>query len=299
MLYLESRLYPLHQATPFDADMVPIRFTECVSVAAIPAYTEKSCVAYCDIEKPRRIKEEVKFIEVLAPVSFENSIVCRTDCTKKNFKSLVNYWPKFKPRKFSETCYVLPKYVSHSYVAFVDYHVDKERKWFTTTVQLKPKTYSNTTVQGFEMQDDPDLVDSDGEEIQTDSEDDFQVEVTDIGERDVNMNICNKGVEFHDGEPPHQESYRTHMLVNGYQPENKVNRYSETNGHVNGNAETYTSVYSRDGRFRSYYDADASYDDTSYDEDSEQISGPGHFEQHDNYNVHNGYHNSAADEVEL
>ena len=284
---LRAHYNSIAKRKPFDAEMVPIQYTESLSVNAIPAHVEQSFVAYCDVVHPRRQKEELRFREVLSAVNYKSVIVCRNvESSKKNFKSVVNYWPKLKPRVYSETCYVLPKQVTETYVAFLDYHVDKERKWYTTTVQLMPKSHSNTTVHNFQMQDDPELVDSDGEEILTDSDEDrFDVSITNGGAQDQDLSDegaedLSANVKFVEGEPPHQESYRSHLVVNGYEAEESK---PKANGDINGNLsdveDRYLSTYNYQGRYRSRYSSDI----------------------HDNYHVPNGLHNGYLhnDEVHM
>lgn len=115
--------------------MIPTQFSESVSLANVKNYGLDRCVSVCDRISGRRVREEVSFGRVLDPVGFADSVVCHLDSTRRRFRSTVFYAPKFRPKRFSETCYVLPYRSSVSYAASHEHHPTKvTRRWFSTSL---------------------------------------------------------------------------------------------------------------------------------------------------------------------
>ena len=130
--------------------MVPVEYSECVSVAQLPAHQDHYFVTYADFELRKRNKESVELGTTLYPVGYRDSVVCYIDSTRKRYISRVNYETRVRPRRFSETCYMWPKQLTRTYVSFMDHHVDQTRRWYKSTMELKAKTYSSTKVHNFE-----------------------------------------------------------------------------------------------------------------------------------------------------
>ena len=127
-----------------DFIMIPCHYSECVSVAEVPAHDQESCTSFCDVESVNRCKTGVIFGPGLAPTSYRDAIIVYLDSTRKRYISRVDYTTRMKPKSYSETNFMRPKHVSTSFVAFLEHHSDQTRRWYKTSVQLKPKLFTSS-----------------------------------------------------------------------------------------------------------------------------------------------------------
>lgn len=130
------------------SDMIPVQFSESVSLANVKNYGLDRCVSVCDRISERRVREAVSFGEVLDSVAFADSVVCYLDSTRRRFRSTVFYAPTIRPKGFSETWYVLPSRSSVSYAASHEHHPTKvTRRWFSASLLFaSPKTVIDSGV---------------------------------------------------------------------------------------------------------------------------------------------------------
>jgi len=68
-----------------------------------------------------------------------------------------------KPVNYRETCYVLPKTAVHTFVSFLDYNVDGQQKWFKTSVEMRPRSFSSSLTHRVSGYSESEAVTSDGE----------------------------------------------------------------------------------------------------------------------------------------
>ena len=193
-------VHPGQGASPFDAQMIPAAYAERVAVGATGDDPQPvaSCASFLDIHAPQRVKCSVQVGPGLKAVGFEDRVVCYTKCSKKRFKSTVDYQPKYKARAFAETRYVLPQRMDTTYVSLLDYGDGGPagpRRWYTSTVTLVPRTYSHNTVHNFQVRDphasdmDSEVSESEGEECSDlcASDDMDMVSPTSNGHTDIHM----------------------------------------------------------------------------------------------------------------
>lgn len=94
----------------------------------------------------RRHKEEINFRPVLHPVRYSDTAYVYINNTRKRFVSRTFYEPRVRPRSFSETTYNNPKSVDQLFVSYLDSHVDENRKWFKTCIEIKAKKFTSAQI---------------------------------------------------------------------------------------------------------------------------------------------------------
>ena len=58
---------------------------------------------------------------------------------------------------------MLPKTAVHTFVSFLDYNVDGQQKWFKTSVEMRPRSFSSSLTQRVSGYSESEAVTSDGE----------------------------------------------------------------------------------------------------------------------------------------
>ena len=133
---------------PYDCRMINVQYSEQVALAGTePRAIHRSCSTNCDFEWGQRCREEVQVTPLLLPTDYTSTIYCFTDQNRR-FKNTVYYQPKMTPKHITETFYARPKVAVTSYTSFLDVN-PPARKWFTSRVEVRPKTYSSNTVHNF------------------------------------------------------------------------------------------------------------------------------------------------------
>lgn len=118
-----------------------------VCVVPVPNYQQKHVGTCLDFSTMKRYKEEIHFRCVLRPVIFQDSVICYKNCSKTRYRSLARFEARPKPKIFHESIVIYPKMSEMTFVSTVEYHIDKCRKWFKTTMEFKAKTYTTTKIQ--------------------------------------------------------------------------------------------------------------------------------------------------------
>jgi len=139
----------------FSSERLVNQFTERLCVSTNPASPHKSCASFCHYEvTPPRCKVAVHLKPiVMTPVDFKESMIVLRDCTKKRYRSTINCWPRTKPTRFAETCYVHPKHLESTYVSYVDYNQDRLRVHYQSALQVTFRAFCNNFIESFEFQD--------------------------------------------------------------------------------------------------------------------------------------------------
>lgn len=94
----------------------------------------------------RRHKEQVNFRPVLHPIRYSDTAFVYLNNTRKRFLSRTFYEPRVRPHSFSDTTFNNPKTVEHHYVSYFDCHVDENRKWFKTCIEIKAKNFTSAQI---------------------------------------------------------------------------------------------------------------------------------------------------------
>lgn len=125
--------------------MIPVHYSESVSLANVKDYGSDRCVSLCDRARARpRVKEEVHFGEVLDSVGFADSVYCYLDSTKRRFRSTVFYAPRVRPKAFSETYYLPPRHTSLSYESSHEHHPNKvTRRWYSASLSYAAREFNS------------------------------------------------------------------------------------------------------------------------------------------------------------
>ncbi len=220
--------------------MIPSGYSECVSVAEMPSCTEQATIAYCDQHAENRCRETVIFGPGLAPTGYRSSIICLKDCSKKRFINRVEYEPKMKLRKFSETHYLRPKELVRSYAAVVNHKTDQTRKWYKATMEMKPKIFTSNVSTNVNS-DNGDITTSELIVSNGDDKNGNVYQNGDLTEINNNVNEINQQISLRSGPfiynvPSRDEGEE--VLVNGtYQHHNgyhTMNGYAEDMVNMNG-----------------------------------------------------------------
>ncbi|XP_064612806.1 uncharacterized protein LOC135476643 [Liolophura sinensis] len=138
---VEAKLLAQH------TELQPVRYSETMTVSALPNYEERYVSTWLDVENKKRFNEKVHFKPTLAPVNYSASIICYRNSTRRRFLSQVEYEPRVRPRTFSEALFIYPKTAQTTYVSVMNYHVDECKRWFKSSVELKAKTYTTSRIQ--------------------------------------------------------------------------------------------------------------------------------------------------------
>ncbi|CAG5130095.1 unnamed protein product [Candidula unifasciata] len=119
---------------------------ETVAIVTRPSYQEKSVYSNLEYSDHRRHKEQVNFRPVLHPIRYSDTAFVYLNNTRKRFLSRTFYEPRVRPQSFSDTTFNRPKTVEHHYVSYLDHHVDKNRKWFKTCIEIKAKNFTSAQI---------------------------------------------------------------------------------------------------------------------------------------------------------
>lgn len=215
-----------HVGQQFSSLMVPVGFTETVAVGGLDkGHVNRSCASFYHYEADQRCKSELKINSpVFRPVGFGQTVTCYGhNTTLRRHRSTVEYQPKLIPTRFADTCYMLPKRQSTTYVSYLDVRGPGDqlnRKWYASSVEVVPRTVSNVLVGRFRwLADDADGSweqddEEDGDEWLTMTHDDrassgflSEEEVEDVAD----------GVKVTVSHPePGSESHRRRLLNNSY-----------------------------------------------------------------------------------
>uniref|UniRef100_A0A0B6ZR21 Uncharacterized protein n=1 Tax=Arion vulgaris TaxID=1028688 RepID=A0A0B6ZR21_9EUPU len=122
------------------------KVTETVAVVSRPSYQQQSVYSRFEFSDHRRHKEEINFRPVLHPIWYADTAYVYINNTRKRFVSKTFYEPRVRPQSFSDTTYNNPKSGELHYVTYLDYHVDENRKWFKTCVEIKAKKFTSAQI---------------------------------------------------------------------------------------------------------------------------------------------------------
>jgi hypothetical protein len=124
--------------------MIPVHFSESVALANVKNYELNRFLSVCDQATAKREKSEIRFGEVLDSVAFRDSLVLYLDSTRRRFRSTVFYEPRYRPKNFSETFYVLPRHTSLSCESASEYHPNKvTRRWYSSSLSFNPREFDS------------------------------------------------------------------------------------------------------------------------------------------------------------
>ncbi|RUS90163.1 hypothetical protein EGW08_002042 [Elysia chlorotica] len=131
---------PVERAVPFD------KAAETVAVVERPGYEQATVTSQLVYSDNRRHKEQVDFRPVMHPVKYSDTAYLWLNSTRRRFVSRTFYEPRVRPRAFSETTFVRPKTAEQRFVSCLDIRGDTKRKWFKTSVEIKPRTFTSSKV---------------------------------------------------------------------------------------------------------------------------------------------------------
>jgi len=72
----------------------------------------------------------------MVPVDYRDTLILLRDCTRRRFRTGMECWPRNRPVRFQETCYVTPKRLESTYVSYCDYGVNKSHTRYQSALQV-------------------------------------------------------------------------------------------------------------------------------------------------------------------
>jgi hypothetical protein len=154
--FLHQINFPASQSTvsnshDFSHQMITESFSEHISVSALPAEPRHSCAAFCNYESEQHCRDTVHLATTMAPVGYNSSIICFINCSKKRFRTTVNFEPRLRPVHYEETQFVRPKRMESRFVSYLDYKTETSRRWYTSSVQINHKAGCSSFVHDFQF----------------------------------------------------------------------------------------------------------------------------------------------------
>ncbi|KAK3791047.1 hypothetical protein RRG08_055114 [Elysia crispata] len=131
---------PDERPVPFD------KAAETVAVVERPGYHRASVTSQLVYSDNRRHKEQVDFRPVLHPVKYSDTAYVWINSTRRRYVSRTFYEPRVRPRAYSETTFVRSKTTEQRFVSCLDIHANAKRKWFKTSVEIKPRKFTSSKV---------------------------------------------------------------------------------------------------------------------------------------------------------
>ncbi|GFR97184.1 family with sequence similarity 101, member A [Elysia marginata] len=132
---------------PTESSPIAIdRAAETVAVVERPGYQQATVTSQLVYSDDRRYKEQVDFRPVLHPVKYSDTAFLWINSSRRRYVSRTFCEPRVRPRAYSDTTFVRPKTAEQRFVSTLDIRSDTKRKWFKTSVEIKPRTFTSSKV---------------------------------------------------------------------------------------------------------------------------------------------------------